>query len=144
MSPDAASAVGRSSPAGFSPNVTDLPNQPSPELVVAGGREAGALCLHCSREIRSGETVARCPSCGGVHHALCWQAHQGCGAYECAPARRRLTADQQPALRITTEDLDRVVPLPPRRMTPSVPPPVPLRPVKSGTSGLAVAAFSVR
>ena len=112
-------------------------------MVVAGGREAGALCLHCNREIRSGETVARCPSCGGVHHALCWQAHQGCGSYECAPARRRLTADEQPALRITTEDLDRVVPLPPRRKTPSVPPPAPLRPVKSGTSGLAVAALVV-
>ncbi len=123
--------------------MADLPNRASPELVVAGGREAGAVCLHCTREIRPGERVARCPRCGGVHHAPCWQAEEGCGAYECAPARRTLSPSQQPSMRITADDLSRAVPLPSGRAPPAVLPPIPLRPAKSGTSGLAVAALVV-
>ena len=60
----------------------------------AGDREAGARCPHCSAAIANGEQIAACVRCGAVHHILCWQSHDGCGSFDCAPARRILGEDR--------------------------------------------------
>ena len=39
--------------------------------------------------------------CGAVHHVVCWHSKDGCGSFECAPARRILSESRQPELRIT-------------------------------------------
>jgi S1-C subfamily serine protease len=79
----------------------------------AGDREAGARCPHCAATIAYGEEVAACMRCGAVHHVVCWQSKDGCGSFECAPARRALSGNRQPELRITVDDVARVQP-PPR------------------------------
>ena len=77
----------------------------------AGTREAGSLCPHCAREISLGETAACCPRCGTVQHPHCWDAQDGCGSYECRPAHMGDSRDGD-VLRITTDELTSVVPLP--------------------------------
>ncbi|HIQ22933.1 MAG TPA: DUF4190 domain-containing protein [Planctomycetes bacterium] len=108
-------------------------------------REAGVHCPHCDATIIVGQTLVDCPSCGAVHHAACWGEHGGCGTYQCAPARRQLEPNVQPAIRITAADVDRAVPLP-KPQSHSTPPPIlpPARqPEPAERNGLAVAAFVV-
>jgi len=87
---------------------------------VAGDREAGTTCPCCGAVLRSGDPVAVCRSCGTAHHDLCWRAGEGCGSYECAPARRDLRGGTASALRITTRDLEDAVPFPSRPAVPAV------------------------
>jgi len=89
--------------------------------------------------------IVACPDCGAAHHARCWQACDGCGTYDCAPSRRTLGANREPALRITADDLDRCVPL--SRPAPFAPgaaagAPVP-RSAQSGRCTLATVALVV-
>ncbi len=79
----------------------------------AGDREAGARCPHCAQTITHGEEIAACLRCGAVHHVACWHSHDGCGSFDCAPARRIFGENRQPELRITVDDVARVQP-PPR------------------------------
>ena len=74
-------------------------------------RDVGASCPHCQRIIESHDRVVACSECGAVHHEPCWAAHDGCGTYDCAPARRILSLGQQAEIRITAGELDAVVPL---------------------------------
>lgn len=83
-----------------------------PTFLNAGPRETNARCLHCGQTLQAGEATAVCARCGGTHHATCWQARDGCGSFECAPPRRDL-GPAPAALRITTEDIERAVPLAP-------------------------------
>ena len=83
--------------------------------VVAGLREAGAGCPFCSADIAPGDGVIVCQACGTVHHQGCWQEHETCGSYECAPARRDPRGDSEPKLVISAEELAGAVPLPSRR-----------------------------
>jgi len=50
--------------------------------------------------------LPKCARCGAVHHRSCWDAHGGCGSYNCAPARRGDAIPVTDAWRITQEDLD--------------------------------------
>ena len=79
----------------------------------AGDREAGARCPHCATAIAHGEEIVACLRCGAVHHVVCWHSHDGCGSFDCAPARRILGENRQPELRITVDEVARVQP-PPR------------------------------
>ena len=79
----------------------------------AGDREAGARCPHCAAAIAHGEEIVACLRCGAVHHVVCWQSHDGCGSFDCAPARRVLGESRQPELRISLDEVARVQP-PPR------------------------------
>jgi hypothetical protein len=79
----------------------------------AGDREAGARCPHCAAAVAYGEEIVACKRCGAVHHVVCWHSKDGCGSYDCAPARRILGENRQPELRITVEEVARVQP--PRR-----------------------------
>src|ERR1043165_7207058 len=119
-----------------------------PKLLNAGPREAGAACPHCGVEIARDEAVAQCPACATVHHPLCWEAGGGCGSYACAPARRTVAAAQPASMKITSDEVDRAVPLPPPRpsfSTMAIAPPmspvlaIGLRP--GTTSRLAIAAL---
>lgn len=83
----------------------------APTLRTAGNREEGSLCPHCEREISLGEATACCSRCGAVQHPDCWDAHGGCGSYECRPARMVDSANGD-VLRITTDELTSAVPLP--------------------------------
>ena len=56
----------------------------------AGDREAGARCPHCAATIAHGEEIVACMRCGAVHHVVCWHSQDGCGSFDCAPARRIL------------------------------------------------------
>ena len=78
----------------------------------AGDREAGARCPHCAATIALGEQIAGCVRCGAVHHLVCWQTHDGCGSFECAPARRILPTGRTPDLRISNDDVSYIRPLP--------------------------------
>ncbi len=79
----------------------------------AGDREAGARCPLCATAIAHGEEIVACLRCGAVHHVVCWHSHDGCGSFDCAPARRILGENRQPELRITVDEVARVQP-PPR------------------------------
>ncbi len=79
----------------------------------AGDREAGARCPHCGAAIALGEEIVACMRCGAVHHVACWHSKDGCGSFECAPARRVLAESRQPELRITVDEVAQVKP-PPR------------------------------
>ena len=83
----------------------------APTLRTAGNREAGSICPHCQQEIALGEATASCVRCGAVQHPVCWDAHGGCGSYECRPARAERPGSAY-VLRITTDDLTAAVPLP--------------------------------
>jgi S1-C subfamily serine protease len=78
----------------------------------AGDREAGARCPHCAAAVALGEAIVACLRCGAVHHVVCWHSHDGCGSFDCAPARRILSENRQPELRITVDEVARVQPSP--------------------------------
>lgn len=114
----------------------------NPVLVtVAREQEAGVTCPHCTAPVRAGEAVAACPRCGRIQHQACWTRSNGCGSYDCAPARRDL-GQADPALTISAADLERAVPLPVSRPGGAVhvptQSPTPSRP---RTSRLAIAAL---
>jgi hypothetical protein len=114
----------------------------------AGDREAGARCPHCGMSIAYGEEMAGCMRCGAVHHVICWQSHDGCGSFDCAPSRRVLGADRPPDLRVTADEVAMAQPLPRSRPVPTAyTPPMPSFDESSGSprprSALAVAAFFV-
>ena len=79
----------------------------------AGDREAGARCPHCAATIARGEEIVACMRCGAVHHVACWHSQDGCGSFDCAPARRILSESRQPELRISVDEVAQVQP-PPR------------------------------
>ena len=109
---------------------------------LAAERESGVLCPHCGIEVARGDAVAKCAACGTVHHESCWDGRHGCGSYACAPARREGDAPAASTWRITSEELERVQPMPAGRVavagtTVRVPIPTP----RSRRSGLALAAL---
>jgi len=113
----------------------------------AGEREAGARCPHCATSIAFGEQIVGCRRCGAVHHLLCWQSKDGCGSFDCAPARR-IVADRLPDFRISSDDLSRTPPVPryPGRVTVPAGSFVPAFLPPAGSekrSGLAIAALIV-
>lgn len=79
---------------------------------IAGDRESGVLCPHCDVEIELGDKTLACRDCGNVQHWTCWQAADGCGAWECAPAQAS-SAGSGEVLRISSEELDVARPLAP-------------------------------
>ncbi len=86
----------------------------NPRTLLAGEREAGTLCARCGNQIGLGEPTSVCRDCGALHHTPCWEANQGCGAYECAPAATVRDTTAAPALTITREELSAAQPLPTR------------------------------
>jgi S1-C subfamily serine protease len=117
-------------------------NLPS-DFRFADQRAAGAQCRHCNNEVRFGESIAVCPRCGGVNHEACWLKHDGCGSYECAPARRVWSTDDQPTMRITDADLAAAPLRPPRRGVPfsTMADAYSFAPTPSRTNGWAIASF---
>lgn len=125
-----------------------MPFEPSNALSHdAQPREIGAACPHCQRFVEAGDRVTACSACGAVHHASCWQAHDGCGAYECAPPRRVLQRGGGADIRITASELDAARPLPkPPRPSAANPFPVSVPPPQAarvGVQPLAVVSFAV-
>jgi S1-C subfamily serine protease len=105
----------------------------------AGERETGTACQVCQAKVCRGEEIVLCRACGSVHHQPCWEEAGGCGSYACSPGRRDPSTSSTAVLRITAEELERVVPLPTiRTVAPSLPPPERNRP---RTSRLALASF---
>ena len=78
----------------------------------AESREAGVVCPHCSVEIRYGDPIRRCEDCGQIHHDACMLDAGGCGAYTCAPARRAANVPDESVMKISSQELEDVVPLP--------------------------------
>ncbi len=115
--------------------------------VAASEREAGLGCPHCGTEVGLGEAVVVCRSCGTVHHEPCWEAHDGCGSYQCAPACRAVLKSDEvgPVLRITANEIDRAIPLAasglPHRMARNGPPPCPAESRRVPMSRLAIASL---
>ena len=85
----------------------------------AGDRETGARCPHCAKSIVRGESIVGCGRCGAVQHEMCWHTQDGCGSFDCAPARRILAAGRSPDLRISDMDVTHARPLPPRVAMPA-------------------------
>ena len=114
-----------------------------PDIRFADQRAAGSQCRHCNNEVRFGESIAVCPRCGGVHHEACWLKHDGCGSYECAPARRVWSTNDEPTMRVTADDLAAAPLPPPRRGVPfataAAAYPLPASPRRTNT--LAIASF---
>lgn len=44
----------------------------------------GKICPFCKTEIKEGEEVKVCPSCGIPHHAACWAENKGCTTFGCS------------------------------------------------------------
>jgi hypothetical protein len=109
----------------------------------AGDREAGARCPHCGTSIAYGEQIIGCGRCGAVHHVVCWQSKDGCGSFECAPARRILGGNRLPDMRVTLDEVERARP-PVRGVAMPAGSYMPIPPAASNKrSGLAVGAFIV-
>lgn len=43
----------------------------------------GKICPYCKTEIKEGEAVTVCPSCGIAHHEGCWNENRGCTTFGC-------------------------------------------------------------
>jgi hypothetical protein len=56
----------------------------SAEPTGAVGDEAGRSCPYCRFPLKEGAEVVRCPVCGAVHHAECWEENGGCAVVGCA------------------------------------------------------------
>jgi S1-C subfamily serine protease len=127
----------------------DLLDTPGARSLIACPREVGAECPHCAVEIVLGDPIMVCQACGTVHHRTCWRAHERCGAYSCAPARRSSPEPRhsEPVLTITHAELDRAVPLAPAARQIAAATRIgsahsPQRsPVAAGVNGLAIASF---
>ena len=44
----------------------------------------GKICPYCKTEIKEGDAVKVCPSCGIPHHEACWTENKGCTTFGCA------------------------------------------------------------
>lgn len=44
----------------------------------------GKICPFCKTEIKEGDAVKVCPSCGIPHHEGCWEENKGCTTFGCA------------------------------------------------------------
>ena len=44
----------------------------------------GKICPYCKTEIKEGEAVKVCPSCGIAHHESCWEENRGCTTFGCS------------------------------------------------------------
>lgn len=113
---------------------------------IAGEREAGVICPHCDVEIDVGDKTLACRDCGNVQHWTCWKAADGCGTWECAPARSAPSASED-VLRISTDELESAQPLAPSGV-PAMPfgktisiPYDPMQPLR--WNKMAIAAFVV-
>ena len=119
----------------------------TPKMVVAGLREEGTICRHCQLEIHAGDQTTSCPDCGGIQHWNCWLANEGCAAYECSPGNRPLDVNAGPDLKVSANDLARVLPQSPARPVVSGwVPSVPRDPVSTGPkrwNRLAIASLVI-
>lgn len=43
----------------------------------------GKICPFCKTEIKEGDAVKVCPSCGIPHHEGCWEENKGCTTFGC-------------------------------------------------------------
>ena len=43
----------------------------------------GKMCPYCKTEIKEGEIIKICPSCGMPHHIECWEENEGCTTFGC-------------------------------------------------------------
>jgi S1-C subfamily serine protease len=113
-----------------------------PETFAAGEPEAGHICPCCQGTIRAGEPVGRCPQCGHVQHARCWEESGRCFSYECDPATARERGAERPELVVTAEDAAQAEPPAPPKAAVRMPTWSQLKPAgKRRTSVLAVAAL---
>lgn len=87
-----------------------MPDLP-PRIVLAGDREAGAMCVSCQREIVLGDATAQCARCGAMHHLDCWQQGDRCQSYDCRGEQEPVAPG--PAMKITVDELAAATPLPP-------------------------------
>jgi hypothetical protein len=55
-------------------------------------RYTASACAWCGDALSLGEDGAVCEACEGVHHALCWNEHNGCGQADCVNAPLRQVA----------------------------------------------------
>ena len=53
----------------------------------------GKYCPYCKEEIRSGDGVKVCKSCGVPHHTKCWVENKGCTTFGCTDEYVEETAD---------------------------------------------------
>jgi S1-C subfamily serine protease len=90
-----------------------LVSEAIPNFLLAGQREAGALCAHCSRELQRDEPTAICTACGAVHHRSCWESAGGCGSYECVRTGAFAKPRGLEKISISHADLAAATPLPP-------------------------------
>jgi hypothetical protein len=90
-----------------------LVSEAIPKFLLAGQREAGALCAHCSRELQRDEPTAICTKCGAVHHQACWETDGGCGSYECARSGTFPKPRGLEKISISHAELAAATPLPP-------------------------------
>ena len=44
----------------------------------------GKICPYCKTEIKEGDVIKVCPSCGVPHHEACWIENKGCTTSGCA------------------------------------------------------------
>lgn len=44
----------------------------------------GKICPFCKTEIKEGDAVKVCPSCGIPHHEACWEENKGCTTFGCS------------------------------------------------------------
>lgn len=44
----------------------------------------GKICPFCKTEIKEGDSVKVCPSCGIPHHEACWEENKGCTTFGCS------------------------------------------------------------
>lgn len=44
----------------------------------------GKICPFCKTEIKEGDAVKVCPSCGIPHHEACWDENKGCTTFGCS------------------------------------------------------------
>jgi hypothetical protein len=86
---------------------------PQVAYVVAGEREKGRRCPTCAVNVQAGEPVSICYACGAVHHQACWLRNPVCCAITSAPSRPVMNPEIS-VLKITHEDLEQALPLPPR------------------------------
>ncbi len=119
-----------------------------PFVRIAGLREEGATCPHCSDEVTYGNECVTCETCGTVHHWPCWQSAGRCGSYECSAGSQAPLVAQENKIRISGEDLQRAVPLPAARPLsvgtgPGLKIPVGPHPEEFRWNKLAIASFIV-
>ena len=86
---------------------------PQVAYVVAGERAKREPVPGRVPNVRAGEPVSICHACAAVHHQACWLRNPVCCAITSAPARPALNPEIS-VLKITYEDLEQAVPLPPR------------------------------